>query len=153
MANETVLERDTVEKGYVGETYVMAKLMRDYNIASVKVPQQFYSYDLITSNNKRLEIKTALIRKSARKHPKKTYYSECWEVRRSPKQHSEGSSDFVVGICFKFKDFSDEPRCFIIPTKELHGLSEVIKISAKPKTMRKPKYWDYENKWDLIAKV
>ena len=150
MANETVLERHKVEKGYVGETYVMAKLMRDYNIASVKVPQPFYSYDLITSNNKRLEIKTALITKSARKHPKKTYYSECWEFTRSPKQHSERSSDFIVSICFQ-KDFSDEPRCFIIPTKELHGLSATTKISAKQKRKRQPKYWNYENKWDLIA--
>lgn len=153
MAKETVLERFTVEKGYIGETYVMAKLMREYNIASVKVPQQFFSYDLITSNNKRLEIKTALLTKSVRKHPKKTYYTECWEFRRNPKQHHEHSSDFIVSICFQSKDFSDEPRCFIIPTKELHGLSAVTQITAKQKRKKQPKYWDYENKWDLITKV
>jgi len=51
---------------------------------------------------------------------------------------------------FQSKDYSDEPRCFIIPTKELRGLSEVIKITAKSKRKGKPKYWKYEDKWDLI---
>ena len=141
-----------MEKGYVGETYVIAKLMRDFNIASVKVPQDFFSYDLITNNNKRLEVKTGLLRKSERKHAKyPTYYSQGWEFRRSKKQHRKGSSDFVVCMGFQSKDYSDEPRCFIIPTKELHVLSEVIKISAKSRRKGTPKYWKYEDKWDSIV--
>jgi hypothetical protein len=148
-----MVERNFMEKGYVGETYVMAKLMKDFNIASVKVPQKFFSFDLITSNNKRLEVKTALLRKFERKHANyPTYYSDAWEFRRNPRQHCEGSSDFVVCIGFQSKDYSDKPRCFIIPTKELRGLSEVIEISAKSKRREKPKYWEYEDKWDLIAK-
>ena len=148
-----MIERRLVEKGYVGETYVMAKLMRDFNIASVKLPQQFFSFDLITSNNKRLEVKTALLRKFERKHPNyPTYYSDAWEFRRNPKQLREGSSDFVVCIGFQSKDFSDKPRCFIIPSRELRGRSEVIKISAKSKRKGKPKYWEYEDRWDSIAK-
>ena len=146
-----MIERSFGEKGYVGETYVMAKLMKDFNIASVKVPQKYFSYDLITSNDKRLEVKTGLMRKSERKHENyPTYYSDTWEFRRSPKQHSEGSSDFVVCLGFQSKDFSDEPRCFIIPTKELRGLSAVIKISAKSNKKRKPKYWEHEDKWEYI---
>lgn len=130
----------------------MARLMKDFNIASVKVPQQFFSFDLITSNNKRLEVKTALLRKFERKHANyPTYYSDAWEFRRNPKQHREGSSDFVVCMGFQSNDYSDEPRCFIIPTNELRGLSEVIKISAKSKRKGKPKYWEYEDKWDLVA--
>ena len=153
MSKKTVLERSFVEKGYVGETYVMAKLMRDFNIASVKLPQQFFSFDLITSNNKRLEVKTAILRKFERKHPKKTYWSDAWEFRRNPKQLREGSSDFVVCLGFKSEDFSHKPRCFIIPSEKLRGLSEVIKISANPRRGKKPKYWEYEDRWDLIAKV
>ena len=148
--SKKVLERRFVEKGYVGETYVMAKLMRDFNVASVKVPQQFFSFDLITSNNKRLEVKTALLRKFERKHPKETYYSEGWEFRRNPKQLREDSSNFVVCVCFKSKDMSDKPLCFIIPSKELRGRSEVFKISANPKR-RKKKFWEYKDRWDLIA--
>jgi hypothetical protein len=151
---EKKLKRSDLEKGYVGETYVMAKLMKDFNIASTKVPQEYFSFDLITNNNKRIEVKTALIRKFERKHEKyPTYYYYGWEFRRNPKQHREGSSDFIICLGFKSSDYSDEPRCFIIPTKELRGLSEVIKISAKPKRKGKPKHWNYENRWDLIAKV
>lgn len=154
MPKKTVLERNFMEKGYVGETYVMAKLMRDFNIASVKVPQQFFSFDLITSNNKRLEVKTALLRQFERKFEKyPTSYSDAWEFRRNPKQLREDSSNFVVCMGFQSKDFSDKPRCFIIPSKRLRGLSEVIKITANPKRKKKkPKYWEYEDKWDLIAK-
>lgn len=154
MPKKVGMERNFMQKGYVGETYVMAKLMMDSNIASVKVPQQFFSFDLITSNNRRLEVKTALLRKFERKFEKyATSYSDAWEFRRNPKQHREGSSDFVVCLGFQSKDFSDEPRCFIIPTKELRGLSEVIKITAKPKKRmkKKPRYWEYEDRWDLIA--
>ena len=150
MARKSILERSLVEKGYVGETYVMAKLMRDFNIASVKLPQQFFSFDLITSNNKRLEVKTALLTESMRKHPKKTYYSDVWLFRRNPRQLREASSHFVVCICFQSKNFSDKPRCFIIPSDKLRGRSEVFKITANPKRGEK-KFWEYEDKWDSIA--
>ena len=144
-----MMERNDLEKGYVGETYVMAKLSRTLNIISAIVPQDFFSYDLITSNDKRIEVKTAILRKSERKHPKKTYYSDGWEFRRSPKQRREESCDFVACVCFSSKDFSDNPRCFIIPWKELHGRS-VFKISANPQKRKKPKFWEYENKWNMI---
>lgn len=148
------LERNFMQKGYVGETYVIAKLMQDFNIASVKVPQQFFSYDLITTNNKRIEVKTALLRKFERKFEKyPTSYSDAWEFRRNPRQKHEDSSDFVVCMGFQSKDFSDKPRCFIIPSEKLRGLSEVIKITANPKKRmkKKPKHWEYEDKWDSIA--
>lgn len=145
-----MVERSLVEKGYVGETYVTAKLSRDFNIISVKLPQQFFSYDLITSNNKRLEIKTAIARDFERKHPKKTYYSEGWEFRRNPKQQHEGSSDYVVCVCFKSQDMSDKPKCFIIPSEKLHG-REVFKITVNPKRGIK-KFWEYENKWEYIKR-
>ncbi len=137
-------ERSDTQKGYVGETYVMAKLMRDFNIASVKVPQQFFSFDLITSNNKRLEVKTAIARDFERKHPKKTYYSEGWEFRRSPKQQLEDSSDYMVCVCFKSQDMSGEPKCFIIPSEKVRG-REVFKITVNPKRGIK-KFWEYEDK-------
>lgn len=155
MHRKAVLEGNFMEKGYVGETYVIAKLMQDFNIASVKVPQRFFSYDLITSNNKRLEVKTALIRKFERKFEKyPTSYSDAWEFRRNPKQIREGSSHFVVCLGFQSKDYSDKPRCFIVPSEALHGLSEVIKITANPKKRmkKKPRYWEYEDKCDLITK-
>jgi len=143
-------KRSFLEKGYVGETYVMAKLMRDFNIASVKVPQQYFSYDLITSNNKRLEVKTAIARDFERKHPKKTYHSEGWEFGRNPNQLHENSSNFVICICFKSQDMSDEPKCFIIPSNKLHG-RKVFKITVDPKRGER-KFWEYENKWELIER-
>ena len=146
-----MMERNDTEKGYVGETYVTAKLSRAFNITSAIVPQDFFSYDLITNNNKRIEVKTAILRKFERKHPKKTYYSDAWEFGRNPKQRHEGSCDFVVCVCFSSKDFSDNPRCFIIPWKELHGRS-VFKISANPKRKGEHKFWNYEDKWDAIVK-
>jgi hypothetical protein len=145
------MERNDLEKGYVGATYVMALLSRVYNIKSAMVPEDFFSYDLITSNDKRIEVKTAILRKFERKHPKKTYFSDGWEFRKSPKQQREESCDFVVCVGFSSKDFSDNPRCFIIPWKELHGRS-VFKISANPKRKGENKFWEYEDKWDSIVK-
>ena len=142
-------ERSTSQKGYVGETYVMFKLMRDFNIASVKVPQQFFSFDLITSNNKRLEIKTAIARDFERKHPKKTYYYKAWEFRRSPKQQLEDSSDYMVCIGFQSQDMSHEPECFIIPSEQLRG-RKVVKITINPKRGLK-KLLAYKDRWDLIV--
>jgi len=147
-----MIERSFVEKGYVGETYAIAKLIRDFNIVSVRVPQQFFSYDLITSNNKRLEVKTAILRRFERKHPKKTYYSDGWEFRRNRRQLHEDASHFVVCICFKSDDFSEEPRYFVIPSEKLREHSEVFKISANPKRKGEYKFWEYEDKWDSIAK-
>ena len=148
----TVFERNCNEKGYRGETYVIAKLMCDFNIASVKVPQDFFSYDLITNNNKRLEIKTAFLRATATQRGNyPTYYGYGWEFRRSKKQHRKGTSDFVVCLGFQKEDFSDEPRCFIIPTKELHGFSQVFRISKISRRKATPKYHEYENKWDSIV--
>jgi len=142
--------RSPVELGYVGESYVITKLIRDFNIVSVKVPQQFFSYDLVTNNNKRLEVKTAILRKFERKHAKKTYYSEGWEFRRNPKQLRAETSNFVACVCFKSEDVSETPRCFIIPSEELRRHSEVFKITANPKRGER-KFWEYEDKWDLIA--
>jgi hypothetical protein len=147
-----MIERSFVEKGYVGETYAIAKLIRRFNIVSVRVPQQFFSYDLITSNNKRLEVKTAILRRFERKHPKETYYSDGWEFRRNRRQLHEEASHFVVCICFKSEDFSEEPRCFIIPSEKLREHSEVFKISANPKRKGEYKFWNYEDKWDAIVK-
>lgn len=147
-----MIERSFVEKGYVGETYAIAKLIRDFNIVSVRVPQQFFSYDLITSNNKRLEVKTAILRRFEREHPKKTYYSDGWEFRRNRRQLHEDASHFVVCVCFKSEDFSEEPRCFIVPSEKLREHSEVFKISANPKRKGEHKFWECENKWELIAK-
>jgi len=143
-------KRSFTEKGYVGETYVMAKLMRDFNIASAKVPQEYFSYDLITSNNMRLEVKTAIARDFERKHPEKTYHSLGWEFGRNPNQRHEDSCNFVVCICFKSQDMSNEPKCFIIPSKKLHG-RKVFKITANP-TKGEKKFWEYEDKWDSITK-
>jgi hypothetical protein len=149
---DDVVERNLVEKGYVGETYVVAKLIRDFNIVSVKVPQKFFSYDLITSNNKRLEVKTAILRDFPRTHPSRTYHSLGWEFQRNPPQLQENASDYVVCICFKSENFSkEEPRCFIIPSSELRKHSNVFKILAHP-TRGKRKFWNYENRWDLIVK-
>jgi hypothetical protein len=146
-----MIERSCVEKGYVGETYVIAKLIRKYNIVSVRVPQQFFSYDLITSNNKRLEVKTAILRRFERKHPKETYYSDGWEFRRNRRQLHGEASHFVVCVCFRSDDFSEEPRCFIVPSKVLQEHSKVFKISANPKRKGEYKFWNYENNWDAIA--
>ena len=146
-----MIKRSFVEKGYVGETYAIAKLIRDFNIVSVRVPQQFFSYDLITSNNKRLEVKTAILRKFERKHPKETYYSDGWEFRRGRRQLHAEASHFVVCVCFKSPDFSEEPRCFIIPSNMLREHSEVFKISANPKRKGEHKFWEYENKWESIV--
>jgi len=148
-----VTERRTVEKGYVGENYVIAKLIRDFNIVSVKVPQQFFAYDLITNNNKRLEVKTGKIIKSPKRHEKYgTYYSDTWEFRRSPRQVREDTSHFVVCVCFKSENFSEEPRCFIVPTKVLQGRSNNFKISAGSRRKGKYKFWEYENNWGAITK-
>jgi len=154
-----VKARSTKDLGYIGETYVMAKLMRDYNIASVKVPQEFFPYDLITNNGKKLEVKTARPTTKNRKHKlvgrTKTYEWPAWEFRRNPKQMPKGSSDFVVCVSYESKDMAEEPRCFIIPSSELMNKKtqnprEVWAILIAPKR-GKPKFWEWENRWDQIC--
>src|SRR4030042_771525 len=146
-----VTQRRTVDKGNVGEAYVILKLIRDFNIVAVKVPQQFFSYDLITSSNKRLEVKTAILRNFPRTHAKYgTYNSYGWEFQRNPPQLQEDASNYVVCVCYKSENFSEDPRCFIIPTSDLREHSIVFKILANP-ARGKRKFWEYENKWESIV--
>lgn len=154
-----VKERSKTDLGYVGETYVMAKLMRDYNIASVKVPQQFFPYDLMTNNGKKLEVKTGRPMLKMRRHKLasgyKTYKWSAWEFRRNPKQIQKGLSDFVVCVCYESEDITKEPRCFIIPSGKLINEKtqkprEVWSILIAPKG--KSKFREWENRWDIIIK-
>ena len=160
-----MIKRNTQAKGNVGEIYVMFKLIRDFNINSVKVPQAFFSYDLITSNNKRLEIKSGKIRDNPRLRkederyktgPRKgeqyaTGHSYGWEWRRTTKQHEQPhTSDFVVCLGYPSEDFSGEPRCFIIPSGQFWERSSVLRITANP-TKGVHKWWEFEDKWDDIS--
>ena len=163
-----MVERSDVEKGYVGETYVIAKLIRDFNIKSVKVPQEFFSYDLITSNNKRLEVKSGKYRDNPRPRKEderyktgsrkderyKTGHSYGWEWRKTKKQHEHPhTSDFVICLGYQPEDlnFSGEPICFIIPSEKFWGRSNVIRATANP-SKGPHTWWEFEDKWDLIAK-
>lgn len=155
-----MVKRSPTEKGYVGETYTMAKLSRDFNIVSVKVPQEYFHYDLITSNNKRLEVKTASLTRSTKTYKGKPSYSYGWQWRRTPPQRDEFSSNLFI-VCIGFPsdkqqaDFSGEPRCFIIPSEKLRGRSENFKITANPSVRRRTGKTElalaFENKWELIA--
>ena len=153
MASDT----SKVDLGYVGETYVMAKLIREYSIASVKVPQQFFPYDLITSNHKRLEVKTARPMKKERRHPKKTYKWFVWQFTRKPRQILRAdTSDFVVCVGFRSHDLSEEPVCFIIPSDRLTNPKtqrpkEVWSIKVKTEPGKHYIYQEYKGRWDLIA--
>lgn len=156
-----VSEASKADLGYVGETHIIAKLMRDFNTASVKVPQQFFSYDLITSNNKRLEIKTARPMLKKKRYKNKVYEWGVWQFTRKPRQiRRVDSSDFVVCVAFKSQDLSEKPHYFIIPSSKLVNpktpkLIKTWSIKEDPKTRsgvsRKSKYWKYKNRWDLIT--
>ena len=152
-----VSERSTADLGYIGETYVIAKLICDYNIVSVKVPQQFFSYDLITNNNKRLEVKTARPISKEKRYKKKTYKWLVWQFTRQPRQiRPESLSNFVVCVAFESQELSETPLCFIIPSDKLVNPKtrkplQVWSIKKKPKTRESSKYWEYKNRWDLIT--
>lgn len=144
--------------GIVGEARLVAKLISDFNIVSAKVPQRFFAYDLITHNDKKLEVKTArpMWKKRTRNlvSGRKTYEWPVWEFRRNPKQLHEESSNVVVCIGFESEDMSKEPRWFIIPSAELKNKKigkprEVWSISIDPKT--KSQFWEWENRWDKIT--
>ena len=151
-----VSERSKADLGYIGETYVIAKLVHDFNIMSVKVPQQFFSYDLITNNHKRLEVKTARPISKQRRHKKKTYRWLAWQFARQPKQMvPENLSDFVVCVAFQSQDLSEKPTCFIIPSHILVNPKtgkpvQVWSIKTKRKRGKRYKFWDYKERWDLI---
>jgi hypothetical protein len=149
-----MVERSTQAKGNVGEIYVMFKLIRDFNIKSVKVPQEFFSYDLITSNNKRLEVKTAKYRDNPRPWKDgryKTGHSYGWQWRKTTKQHEHPhTSDFVVCLGYLSEDFSGEPICFVIPSEKFWERSNVLRITANP-SKGKHKWFEYKDRWDLIT--
>jgi hypothetical protein len=149
-----MIKRNTQAKGNVGEVYVMFKLIRDFNINSVKVPQAFFSYDLITSNNKRLEIKTGIYRDNPRPWKDgryKTGHSYGWQWRRTTKQHEHPhTSDFVVCLGYPSEDFSGEPFCFIIPSEKFYERSNVLRITANP-SKGVHKWWEFKNRWDYIS--
>lgn len=152
-------KRTKTDLGLVGEKTVIYKLLRDFNIVSVKVPQQFFAYDLITNNGKKLEVKTARPSWHKRRYTsvdgrKKINKWLVWEFRRSEKQLEEGSSNIIVCIGFESEDMSKDPHVFIIPSKELINEKtgkprQVWTISIEPK--RKSKFSKYENQWDYIT--
>lgn len=147
-------KRSKTDIGILGETYVIAKLLRDFNIVSAKVPPQFFPYDLITNNGKKLEVKTARPSWNKKKRKDKTYKWLVWKFRRNPKQQHEGSSDLVVCVGFESEDMSKEPRVFIVPSKELINEKtgkprELWMIMIEPKG--KTKFLDWENRWDKIT--
>lgn len=144
------MKRNKTEIGYIGETYVIAKLIRDFNIISIKVPDQFFSYDLITNNHKRIEVKTATLHESKKKYQNKIYSYESWIFRRNDPQLGENESDFIVCVCFEKQDFSDEPHCFIIPSKMLRDRSEAFRISVNQNENKEYNFWEYENNWDPL---
>ena len=151
-----MIKRNTQAKGNVGEIYVMLKLIRDFNINSVKVPQAFFSYDLITSNNKRLEVKSGKYRDNPRPWKDGRYetgHSYGWQWRRTTKQHEHPhTSDFVVCLGFQSEDFSGEPLCFIIPTEKFYERSNVLRITANP-SKGKHKWWEFKDRWDYISEM
>jgi hypothetical protein len=161
-------KRGKTEKGNVGEVYVMFKLIRDFNIKSVKVPQEFFSYDLITSNNWRLEVKTGEYRDNPRPRKEderykigsrkgeqyKTGHSYGWAWRKTKKQHEQPhTSDFVICLGYPPRDllFRRKPVCFIIPSEKFWGRSNVIRITANP-SKGPHTWWEYENRWDYITR-
>jgi len=91
----------------------------------------------------------------------KVYKWFVWQFTRKPRQiRRVDSSEFVVCVAFKSQDLSEKPQCFIIPSDKLvnpetHKPIEVWSIKEEPKTRsgisRKSKYWEYENRWDLIT--
>ena len=149
-----MIKRNTQAKGNVGEIYVMFKLIRDFNINSVKVPQAFFSYDLITSNNKRLEIKTGIYRDNPRPWKDgryKTGHSYGWQWRKTTKQHEHPhTSDFVVCLGYPSEDFSGEPLCFIIPSEKFWERSSVLRITANP-SKGPHTWWEFKDRWDYIT--
>ena len=162
-----MIKRNTQAKGNVGEIYVMLKLIRDFNINSVKVPQAFFSYDLITSNNKRLEIKSGKYRDNQRPRKEneryktgsrkderyKTGHSYGWQWRRTTKQHEHPhTSDFVVCLGYPSEDFSGEPFCFIIPSEKFWERSSVLRITANP-SKGPHTWWEFKDRWDYITKT
>ena len=152
-----VIEISKTDLGYIGETYLIAKLMHDFNIASVKVPQQFFPYDLITNNNKRLEVKTARPMEKKKRYRNKTYKWRVWQFRRQPRQTlREDLTDFVVCIAFQSQDLSEKPICFIIPSHELVNPKtrkpvQVWSIKMETKRGKRYKFWECKERWDLIA--
>ncbi|TET20336.1 hypothetical protein E3J74_03560 [Candidatus Bathyarchaeota archaeon] len=140
--------------GIVGETYLIARLLRDFDIVSAKVPQQFFAYDLITNNGKKLEVKTARPSWNEKKRKEKIYRWPVWKFRRTPKQLPEGTSEIVVCLGFESEDMTKDPHCFIIPSEKLTNEKtgkprELWMVMIKPKG--KTKFWEWENRWDLIT--
>lgn len=147
-------KRTKTSLGLVGETYLIAKLLRNFNIVSVKVPQQFFAYDLITNNGKKVEVKTARPSWNEKKRKEKIYKWRVWKFRRTPRQLHEGTSDIMACLGFKSEDMSTEPRCFIIPSEKLTNEKtgkprELWMIMIEPKG--KTKFLEWENRWDLIT--
>lgn len=138
------------QTGYIGETYVIAKLIHDFSIFSVKLPGQYFAYDLITSNNKRLEVKTAVKRHAKEKRKGRSPFHDKWTFRRNRAQMGNEKSQFVICVCYENKNFSDTPTCFIIPTETLQGKSETFHLTADPKKPN-PMYHEYREKWELIT--
>ena len=145
------------DTGRIGEYYVLYKLAT-LNIHAIKVSDHF-SFDLLTKDGKRIEVKTATLQLRKRKY--KDRVNTWWDwgfVNRKLSYHSYSNGaarykyskldrkcDYFVCVCLD-KTRENIERCYIIPKKIVGNKSGiVVGISDK-----KHKYDKYLERWDLL---
>jgi len=145
--------------GWIGQTYVMFKLAEE-GLFSLDLPPEM-DFDLITSLNEKIEIKTSTIHiekrnyilKNKNKNVKKTNpcTREYWAFGNNGtfNKKRDRKCDFFIFVCLdrKYK----VKKTFIVP-KKIIGERRIISI---PKEFKQKSYnafslKEYENKWDLI---
>lgn len=152
----TVAQKETGMIGEIGERYVMYHLAR-LGITSIKLPREF-DFDIYTSTNIRIEVKTSVLRSRLMKYKKngKDYsyekmcfgfhnYSSSLVNKKIIQTKRDRKCDFFILVCM------DENlkiiKTYIIPKKDF-GDTKYVTIFNDSDKQRK---WDkFLEKWDQI---
>lgn len=153
------MKYNSTEIGDIGEYYVQYQLAR-MKIPSVKT-MPIFEYDILTLNNKRIEVKTAtpLMVKSGKisKTGKRYYYGSWRFFNKITKSKNIGNErrivksvgrdracDFFVFVCLNEQYLVD--KCYVVP-KKIIGTKTHIQIGRKGQGWLEP----YNGKWGLIT--
>lgn len=135
--------------GTLGELYAEIELLKR-GLYAQKMSNMF-DFDLLTTNNKRVEVKTAKPTHSTKIHKNRTYKWEIWQFRNYDKgnipwHEQKGRNrecDFYMLMCLN--DEKELDMVLIVPQNAI-GARLMITVSKK----KTSKLLIYKNAWHLL---
>lgn len=150
--------KENIRIGLLGEQIVLLELAKR-GVQAINLPDCF-DYDLLTTTDKRLEVKTAKLSKTYKNKNGKRYEYLTWLFNNHHRQvtgSKDGKQffklvrrnrrcDFFIFVCLNA--FEEWERIYIVP-KAVIGTTQIIRIL---KNSKNSKFNKYEGVWELLTK-